>query len=236
MPETEHTLTATYADDTAILSSHQNRLSKPSTPSKSIRNVVKQLCIKANENKSTHVTFSLKSETCPAVTLNGRHIPQEETAKYLGLLLDRRLTWQKHIFTKRKQLGLKFHRMYWFMGRKSELSLENKLLIYKTILQPIWTYGIPLWGTASNSNIDIRQRFQNKAPGQSPTPHGIYRTVKAEIISYNIQHREKLKTHPNELTPALLEDDEPRRLKRFKPTALPTRYLISTATTTKTSE
>ena len=24
MPETEHTLTATYADDTAILSSHQN--------------------------------------------------------------------------------------------------------------------------------------------------------------------------------------------------------------------
>ena len=50
-----------------------------------------------------NVTFSLKSETCPAVTLNGRHIPQEETAKYLGLHLERRLTWQKHIFTKRKQ-------------------------------------------------------------------------------------------------------------------------------------
>ena len=79
-----------------------------------------------------------------------------------GIHLDRRLTWQKHIFTKRKQLGLQLHRMYWIMGRKSQLSLENKLLLYKTIIKPIWTYGIPLWGTASNFNIDILQRFQNK--------------------------------------------------------------------------
>jgi mannose-1-phosphate guanylyltransferase len=119
MPETEHTLTATYADDTAILASHQN----PITVSTNLQNHLnqfetrlKQLRIKANENKSTHVTFSLKRETCPAVTLNGQHIPQEETDKYLGLHLDRRLTWQKHIFTKRKQLGLKLHRMYWIIG------------------------------------------------------------------------------------------------------------------------
>ena len=50
-------------------------------------------------------------------------------------------------------------------------------------------------------------------------------TVKAQITSYRIQHREKLTTHPNELTPALLEDDEPRRLKRFKPTEPPTGFL-----------
>jgi hypothetical protein len=165
MPETEHTLTATYADDTAILASHQN----PITASTNLRRHLnqfgtwlKQWRIKANENKSTHVTFSLKRETCPAVTLNGQHIPREETAKYLGLHLDRRLAWQKHIFTKIKQLGMKLHRMYWIIGRKSELSLANKLLIYKTILKPIWTYGIPLWGTASNSNIEVLQRFQNK--------------------------------------------------------------------------
>ena len=51
--------------------------------------------------------------------------------------------------------------MYWIIGRKSKLSLKNKLLIYKTIVKSIWTYGIPLWGTASNSNIEILQRFQN---------------------------------------------------------------------------
>jgi hypothetical protein len=98
-------MAATYADDTAILASHQN----PITASTSLQHHLNQLekwlkrwRIKANENKSTHITFSLKCETCPAVTLNGQHIPQRETAKYLGIHLDRRLTWQKHIFTKRK--------------------------------------------------------------------------------------------------------------------------------------
>jgi len=52
--------------------------------------------------------------------------------------------------------------MYWMVGRKSELSIENKLLNYKTTLKPIWPYGVPLWGTASNSNIEILQRYQSK--------------------------------------------------------------------------
>jgi hypothetical protein len=38
--------------------------------------------------------------------------------------------------------------------KKSTLSTESKLL-YKPVLKPIWTYGIQLWGTASNSNIKI---------------------------------------------------------------------------------
>jgi hypothetical protein len=53
--------------------------------------------------------------------------------------------------------------MYWLLGRKSQLSLSNKLLLYKTILKPIWTYGIQLWGTASTSNIEILELFQSKA-------------------------------------------------------------------------
>jgi hypothetical protein len=53
--------------------------------------------------------------------------------------------------------------MYWLLGHKSKLSTSNKLLIYKTILKPIWTYGIQLWGMASTSNIEILERFQSKA-------------------------------------------------------------------------
>jgi hypothetical protein len=97
----------------------------------------------------------LKRENCSTITLNANQIPQAVTAKYLGIYLDRRLVWRTHIFGKRKQLGMKFQQMYWILGRKSELSIANKLLIYKTILKPIWTYGIPLCGTASNSNNKI---------------------------------------------------------------------------------
>jgi len=52
--------------------------------------------------------------------------------------------------------------MYWRLGSKSQLSIESKLLLYKAILKPIWTYGVQLWGTAANSNIEIIQTFQNK--------------------------------------------------------------------------
>jgi len=67
-----------------------------------------------------------------------------------------------HIFAKGKQLGLKFPQMYLIVGRKSELSIENKLPTYKTTLKPIWTYGVALWGAAGNSNNEILQRYQNK--------------------------------------------------------------------------
>ena len=92
---------------------------------------------------------------------------------HLVIHLDRRLTWQKHIFTKRKQLGLQFHRMYWIIGRKSKLPLETKLLIHKTILKPIWTYGIPLWGTANKQNVEILQVSKTKSSDLSSTPHGM---------------------------------------------------------------
>jgi hypothetical protein len=165
LPQTEQTLTATYADDTAILASHQNSI----TASRKLQNHLnhfekwlKRWRIKANENKSTHVTFTLKRENCPTSTLDENEIPQGETAKYFGIYLDRRLTWRTHIFATRKQLGMKFLQMHWILGRNSELSIENKSLIYKTILKTIWTYGISLWGKANNSNIEMLQRYQNK--------------------------------------------------------------------------
>ena len=42
------------------------------------------------------------------------------------------------------------------------LSLENKLLVYKAVIKPIWTYGIELWGCARKSNVAIIQRSQSK--------------------------------------------------------------------------
>jgi hypothetical protein len=115
--------------------------------------------MKANGYKSTHITFTTQRGTCSLIHINNVQLPQTEDVKYLGLHLDRRLTWHKHIFTKRKQLGIALTKMYWLLGHKSKLSINNKLIIYKTILKPIWAYAIQLWGTASTSNIEILERF-----------------------------------------------------------------------------
>jgi hypothetical protein len=85
--------------------------------------------------------------------MNNVQLPCADHVKNLGLHLDRKFTWHHNIF-KRMQIRLTFTKMYWLLGHRSQLSLRNKLLLYKTILKPIWTYGIQLWGTASTSNID----------------------------------------------------------------------------------
>jgi hypothetical protein len=90
-------------------------------------------------------------------------LAQERDVKHLGLHFDRILAWHKHIFAKRKQLGINLTKMCWLLGRKSKLSISNYLLTNKAILKAIWSYGIKLWGTASNSNIVILERFQSKA-------------------------------------------------------------------------
>jgi hypothetical protein len=68
----------------------------------------------------------------------------------------------KQIKAKRKQLNQEAKHMNWLLGRRSTLTIENKLLLYKTVLKHIWTYGVQLRGTASKSNIEILQCSQSK--------------------------------------------------------------------------
>jgi hypothetical protein len=114
----------------------------------------------------------------------------------------------RHIFAKRKYLGITLSKMYWLLGYKSKLSIINKLLAYKVILKPIWTYGIQLWGSASISNIKILERFQGKvlrmitdAPWYMVLQQDLQNTsVKEEIHRFSTQYRDRLYKHPNNLT------------------------------------
>jgi len=124
--------------------------------------MVEKWRMKANDTKSVQVTFTLKKNTCPPVHLNNKQLTQTDDEKYLVIHLDRTLTWRKHITTNRKQLDRKLRKLYWIIGRKSQLSLAKKLLMHKTILKPVWTCGVQLWGSAANSNREILERFQPK--------------------------------------------------------------------------
>jgi hypothetical protein len=179
------------------------------------------------------VTFTTRRETCPPVHINN---VQENHVKYsyLGLHFDRRLTWHTHIFAKREQLGLSLTKMYWLLGRKSKLSTNNKLLFYKAILKPIWTYGIQLWGTTSNSNNEILERFHSKVlllivnvPWYVPKSVILKAlripSVKEEISRFSSHYNVRISVHRNELIASLTEPPIHRRLRRYWPHDLLTR-------------
>jgi hypothetical protein len=129
-------------------------------------------------------------------------------------------------------------KMYWLLGRKSKLPTSNKLLIYKTILKPIWTYGMQLWGTASTSNIEILEHFQSKDLRMIvDTPWYVSNTVirmdlqtptvKEEIRHCSSQYSARLSAHPNDLVVNLMEQPHNnRRLRRHLPNDLSTTLLV----------
>ena len=106
---------------------------------------------------------------------------------------------------------------------------QNKITLYKAAIKPVWSYGIQLWGTASNSNIEILQRFQSKtlrsllnAPWYV-TNETIHRdlkipTVKDEIHKSRSRYNTRVNNHHNPLVTQLLDTtDQIRRLKRKYP-------------------
>ncbi|PNF14490.1 hypothetical protein B7P43_G16423 [Cryptotermes secundus] len=198
-------LSSTYADVTPSFELSSDHTPVIATISSSV--IHKQPTPKLHNNKTNWDTYRVK---------------------YLGMHLHCKMTWKCHITKKRKQIDLLTKQMSWLLGRRSKLSLENKILIYKTVIIPIWTYGIELWGCACKSNINIIQRSQSKilrmlvdAPWyvSNETLHKDLnlKFVKEIIMDRSRQHMSKIETHENELLQPLRELINNRRLKRKWP-------------------
>jgi len=189
---------------------------------------LKQWRIKVNPTKSAQVTFTTRRGICSPVNLHNTPIPVKKEVKYLGLHLDEKLRLKTHIKAKRCQLKFKLKNMSWLMNTRSQLSLHNKLTVYKAILRPIWTYGIELWGCSKPSNTKILQTFQSKmlrtissAPWylSNQTLHNDFDIpYVTEVVRINAnKYKNRSTKHSNQLTGALFNPSVDRRLKRLWP-------------------
>ena len=128
-PTTPQTNVAEFADDKIIFTSHDS----PQTASQHLQTHLNLMepwyskwRIKINNEKSSHITFSLKQNTIPPVTLNNKIIPQTSSVRYLGLILDKRLTWAEHLKKKRIQLNIRRKSLHMLLGKNSTINLKNK--------------------------------------------------------------------------------------------------------------
>ena len=92
-----------------------------------------------------------------------------------------------------------------------------------------WAYGAQIWGCAARSNLEILQRFQNRALRQIVGARwyernsDIHRDLGMETVSQFItkvatNYEKRLHHHPNIEAIQLLDNsNEYRRLKRVKP-------------------
>jgi len=101
-------------------------------------------------------------------------------------------------------------------------------MLYKQILQPVWTCGIQLWVCTKQSNIDIIYRFQYKVLWDIVDAlwyirnADLHRDLQMEMVTNEFgkfakKHAERLLHHVNVEAIQLLGNSElVRRLKRKK--------------------
>ncbi|KAL7724356.1 hypothetical protein ACLKA6_003001 [Drosophila palustris] len=112
--------------------------------------------------KSQHATFSLNRGNTTQISLNGTRIQHRPEVKYLGIIIDRRLTWKPHILRTCATVRAKCKKLDWLLRPRSGLSLTAKVRLFKAIISPTLTWGLNIWGTACNSSIKKIESCQSK--------------------------------------------------------------------------
>lgn len=169
-PTTQNTTVALFADDSAILTSNKCL----NTAIENLQDELNKVTlwadkwkIKLNPNKCLAKIFTL----CPITTKPKPlklfdktldWLPKNKAIKYLGVLMDTRLTWTNHINDKIIQANRRLHKLYPLINRKSALKTECTLVLYKAIVLPIIMYACPIWYNTAATNIKKIQTFQNK--------------------------------------------------------------------------
>ena len=162
-----------YADDTAFfvqypwknLKSIKSELSKTASR---LQNFFHDWKIKLNELKTEFIVFSKSTKMIQkisndSISFNGQSFNWKESVKYLGVILDRKLTFKHHIDRSiQKANAASFSSLYCLLSRKSSTTLDSKIRIYKSFIRPILTYACPIFANAAFCHLRKLQLFQNK--------------------------------------------------------------------------
>lgn len=80
----------------------------------------------------------------------------------MGILFDSKLLFNQ-LFTSATDKAIKcFRALYPLLAPKSSLLIDNKKLIYTSVIRPILTCGSPIWVSAAHSHIHKFKIVQNK--------------------------------------------------------------------------
>ncbi|GFV03737.1 RNA-directed DNA polymerase from mobile element jockey [Trichonephila clavipes] len=153
-----------FADDTAVHTTYKRISSVTYALNKHLKLLEKyydQWKISINVEKSAAVIFTKKRKLPPPPTMFNTTIPWSQNTKYLGIIFDKNLTWRTHIQHTRNKFRKIMFKLYPLIGRNSELSRDNKVLLFTAVMRPILVYGCPVWGYAAKTNINILDTLQN---------------------------------------------------------------------------
>lgn len=168
-----------YADDTVILingNTWEELRSKMIITLKKIKFWLDVNLLTLNWEKTKCLPFCVDSRTKPQ--FNGIILHKEgcnvgkltcdcenkidtvEETKYLGIILDTHLRFEKHV----QYIAPKLRKTIFILRKlKGFMSKENLKMIYYALFHSVWQYGSIAWGTSYETTINLLEILQKKA-------------------------------------------------------------------------
>ena len=167
MPKYPEVETGVYADDRVYFTaSWDNKEIVPRLNNQ--LNLTHEWCkkwrIKNNANKCVAILFGNKLKNRKIASLKYNDIPIEwkDEVNYLGVILDKKLSFSSHTDKIRNKALISVAKLYPLLKNHSSLGIKNGLLIYKMLIRPVLTYAPAVWGGTFKSNIQKLQLIQNR--------------------------------------------------------------------------
>ena len=166
MPHPPHTLLALYADDTAIITQSW----RTDTIVHRLTNAMSMLLryfskwkLQVNTHKTEAILFTRRRPIAPApLCFHSSVVPWKSQVRYLGLILDSKLLFTKHINSVTHKATGTFLQLFPLLARDSTLTTHNKLILYKLFTRSALTYAAPVWSYISPSTYRRLQVLQSK--------------------------------------------------------------------------
>lgn len=166
MPTPDNCEVAKYADDTALIceSSKWNLKSLKKVLESGLATTEKYMNewkIKINDSKTEFIAFSktrkLQSrmkETSLAPVYNGKTFEWKSSVRYLGPILDTKLTFAEHVNTSLQKANAAISTLFCILRKQSKA--------YKSYIRPIFTFAGTVIFNSAKTRLKKLQVMQNK--------------------------------------------------------------------------
>ena len=158
--------TILFADDTTIYKSSNDIAKLHNEINKNLHTLTDWFCankLSLNISKTTYLIFNHSnniSNENNKIHIAGETINRERHTKFLGLYIDDKLNWDRHLMFTKKKLSSS---LYVLNSVKHLLHSHHLKMLYYTLISPYINYGILLWGSASKRLIKELFIKQKKA-------------------------------------------------------------------------
>ena len=117
--------------------------------------------INQKKTEATCFTLSTNNEEDFTLLLNGEKIKKQDTPKYLGVKLDKRLTWNAQISEMANKSTRKLAIMKKLAGSKWGANKKVLKQVYTGAVRPHLEYASTSWVTAAKTNTGKLDKVQN---------------------------------------------------------------------------